>query len=299
MSFQHCVIDNCRSQHLHSLPDGHHPKYPWMLSHTCLNRTCQQKWFSCNGDCSVIGKPQPFNSFYCTMKQVDRHHKQCHVGKHPSQRNITPDFVEDNRMQGILDDYLRAHAITQQSTTMVMTDSLSREVPIDILAEDNNSMHSSTTISPLDELWNNESLAGDGDEAVEIEEYDLHFDLPGSSPLLESSTQKFQRLIVDGNAVSAASLLVAQAAFQTNNPQASLLPLPNIMLFLYLAKLVISTGCQQLFNLSQVLTILYPYADSCEKDWAPIPCTVSGFRSRFLNVSNSNSLVSILPIPRR
>jgi hypothetical protein len=86
------------------------------------------------------------------------------------------------------------------------------------------------------------------------------------------------------------SMLVAQACYQT-------LPLRNITLFFYLSKFVLLTRRLRLGGLSQVISILYPYADHLEKQWAPLPCTVSGFRSRILNVSNSNSLVSILPIP--
>jgi hypothetical protein len=47
-----------------------------------------------------------------------------------------------------------------------------------------------------------------------------------------------------------------------------------------------------------VLQILYPYVAKYEPSWAPMPCTVTGFSSLITNVTNSNSLVSILPIPR-
>ena len=103
--------------------------------------------------------------------------------------------------------------------------------------------------------------------------------------------------MVMGDAVAAASLLVARAALQNSTPTSSLIPLPNIMLFLYLAKLVLSTGRLELTNLAKVLSILVPYVNIGEKEWAPVPCTVPDFRSMILNVSNSNSLVSIVPIP--
>ena len=147
----------------------------------------------------------------------------------------------------------------------------------------------------------------DGDSVVDDEVSDLHFAVspaPFSALALVPLQQRdepeltFRRHMVDGNPVLAASLLVARALFQTHtiSPQ-SFLPLPNIMLFLYLAKLVISSGTLQQHNLSRLLSILYPYAVTCEPDWAPMPTTISGFRSRILNVSNSNSMVSILPIP--
>jgi hypothetical protein len=113
----------------------------------------------------------------------------------------------------------------------------------------------------------------------------------------ESVSDKFRNQMVSGEVWTAASILVKQSAFQTPDVAQDMLPVPNIMLFLYLARLVMSSGLTQQHILSKLLLILYPFADSSQKNWAPLPCTVSGFRSRFLNVSNSNSLVSILPIP--
>jgi hypothetical protein len=83
-----------------------------------------------------------------------------------------------------------------------------------------------------------------------------------------------------GNVVVAASVLVSQATFQRPHVVNKNLPLPNLMLFLYLAKLIISSGLLQQYNLSKVLSILYPYADKNQEDWAPIPCTISGSISR-------------------
>jgi hypothetical protein len=132
---------------------------------------------------------------------------------------------------------------------------------------------------------------------VPADDVDLHY-LPLWSTMdaPESISGKFKRNFVKGNVV-VASVLVSQAAFQTPHVVNKILPLPNIMLFLYLAKLIISSGLLQQYNLSKVLSILYPYADKNQEDWAPIPCTICGFRSLVLNVSNSSSLVSILPIP--
>jgi hypothetical protein len=139
----------------------------------------------------------------------------------------------------------------------------------------------------------------DGDEILEEDNVDLHYQPNPHSyqPVPETNQNRFQHNLVDGNAVMAASILVSQAALQTPNPSSTLLPLQNIMLFLYLGKLVLSSGLLQQSGLSKVLGIIYPFLEKHVKNWAPIPCTVSGFRSAFLNVSNKNSLVSILPIP--
>ncbi len=147
------------------------------------------------------------------------------------------------------------------------------------------------------------ALTLDGEEVVGLEEHDLvletdaRVEQTSKSASLESVPNNFRNQIAIGNTLAAASILVKQAAYQTTGMPPSILPIANIMLFLYLARLVMSSGLSQQNYLSKLLLILYPFAEKSETDWAPLPCTVSGFRSRFLNVSNSNSLVSILPIP--
>jgi hypothetical protein len=84
-----------------------------------------------------------------------------------------------------------------------------------------------------------------------------------NSPRIESmqvTADKFQKTFVQGNILEAASLLVSQAAFQSPNLFTAKLPPPNIMLFLYLGKLVISSGLLEQYNLAKVVSILYPYA---------------------------------------
>ena len=56
-----------------------------------------------------------------------------------------------------------------------------------------------------------------------------------------------------------------------------------------------SLGLNQQYNLSKILCILYPSAAKNHTDWAPIPCTLSGFRSRVLNVLNKNAS-SLIPL---
>jgi hypothetical protein len=174
--------------------------------------------------------------------------------------------------------------------------------------------HDFSSILPSEETFDPDeprtfpgAVSLDGDEIVEICEPDLvheqvfdeNLDLLEHRPFenADTVTEKFRNQIVVGNVWSAASILVKQAAFQTKVVPAEMLPVANVMLFLHLARLVMSSGLTQHHCLSKLLLILHPFADSTEKNWAPLPCTVLGFRSRFLNVSNSNSLVSILPIP--
>ena len=139
----------------------------------------------------------------------------------------------------------------------------------------------------------------DGEVVLEEEVNDIRLESKlTTSDSSNSPSVRFQKLMVNGEAVLAASVLVAQALFQTpGDMSVATLPLPNIMLFLYLAKLVLSSGGLPQHNLSKVLAILYPFAVKCEPEWAPLPVTVSGFQSRILNPSNSNSMMTILPIP--
>jgi hypothetical protein len=150
--------------------------------------------------------------------------------------------------------------------------------------------------------------AGDGELVVDNNDNDLFYrDLPIvpeveqptylESRILTKPVELFKSHMVAGNPLLAASVVVTQALLQTSPVTVTPLPVANVKLFLYLAKLVISTGKLQQGNLSKVLQILCPYAEKCETSWAPIPCTVPGFTSRITNVTNSNSLVSILPIP--
>jgi hypothetical protein len=80
-------------------------------------------------------------------------------------------------------------------------------------------------------------ISCDGDENAEFDnDADLHIQTghmyPSSLVEPEPPAASFESSIVDGNALHAASVLVAQAAFQSPNTSAAILPLPNIMLFL-------------------------------------------------------------------
>jgi hypothetical protein len=146
----------------------------------------------------------------------------------------------------------------------------------------------------------------DGDEAVfsedVVENFDLHYCRPSLLPPIhipETTHEKVRRHLVNGNSVVAASFLVHQASCQTGPLSATPpMALGNIMLFLYLARLIMSCGVLQQYNLSKVLGIMYPYTDMAEPGWTPMPSTVEGFKKQILNVSNANSFVSLLPIPQ-
>ena len=121
----------------------------------------------------------------------------------------------------------------------------------------------STVIPPSDdEGWNVPPSTFDGDEVIPFEDNDLHYQTGPTVVEPQSPVDEFKKHMLLGQAVAAASVLVAQAAFQSTMPSTTLLPLPNIMLFLYLAKLVLSTGRLELSNLAKVLSILAPHASN-------------------------------------
>lgn len=298
MSFQHCVDAKCLSRHFESRPEGHHPELPWLLSHEC--GTCSTTWFTCNGMCNARRtQNRSSRGLYKNMQQVRRHSKSHTASKNSPRTSVA--ISMENDVPGSLNDYLMEH---EEVDKLSVDDRGNDGIVVDVPAmSDMECCELSSVVIEEDSLANlpdyTPNPTCDGDEVVEVEDKDLYQNNVSprdkSEPL--SSVQKFEHYIVQGKTLVAASFLVAQAAFQTTATPKTILPLPNIMLFLSLAKLVLSTGRLQLYNLSKVLSILYPYAHKLEKEWAPIPCTVSGFRSCILNVSNSNSLMSILPIP--
>ncbi len=50
------ICSHCQGNHLTSQPAGRNPKYPWMLSHHCLNPWCGKVTFTCNGSCITQNK---------------------------------------------------------------------------------------------------------------------------------------------------------------------------------------------------------------------------------------------------
>ena len=302
MWYTNCVY--CSSVYLVHEAAGHNHQYPSLLSHQC--RHCSQKWFSCDGSCHVAGRTQNFSKFYAKFQQVVRHFRKCHTGaKYGLAHSNSSGSSSSALDQSLLDQCLKLHT---SAVGDVPQDSILESIPLSPDTDCHQDSPSEDNSNPYDTLIHDNGIGGesfpivhsvtrDGDELVESEDDDLHYQTPPVLIESETTTQKFQRHMVDGNALAAASVLVSRAAFGTSNPTSTVLPIPNILFFLYLARLVIATGSLQLCHLSRVLSFLVPYAETIEKSWAPIPCTVSGFRSSFLNVSNSNSLVSILPIP--
>jgi hypothetical protein len=279
----HC--HHCSGTSLDSEPAGKNPALPWMLSHQCRNVQCQKTTFTCDGTCVINNNKRPGNSSYPNIRAARRHHKVCHKG-YAEIPPVVDDTDETDVMDGTHDNFSSMLPFDETSPYQSVLDSCNQGEYFAFAG----------------------TAAGDGDETLDMEEPDLVYDqIPAedSDPFgncqsfecQETVTDKFRNQIVVGNAWSAASILVKQAAFQTTIVPVEMLPVPNIMLFLYLARLVMSSGLIQQHYLSKLLLILYPFADSSQKNWAPLPCTESGFRSCFLNVSNSNALVSILPIP--
>jgi hypothetical protein len=301
--------------------EGDEHKIPSMACHQCQAIGCGHIWFTCNAECRKKngGGRRNFNTSYPSLKSAKRHHTQCH-SKLPT---ISCDIASPSCFAVL-------NRSTDQDAFLSNRQSLGSPPPLSSVVDqinfmnspemypafvDNNDDSSSLYSAPLppalildEESYLDFPSLGDGELLVNANDTDLFYhnsqsppgdamQFPPTSSLLISPAQRFKNHMISGEAVLAASVVVSQALFQTPHLSHSPLPVANVMLFLYLAKLVISTGELQQGNLSKVLQILYPYAEKCESTWAPMPSTVSGFTSRISNVTNSNSLVSILPIP--
>jgi hypothetical protein len=297
MSFDRCVNNQCLSRHVIGYPEGSNASHPWLLTHHCT--TCHLHWFSCNGMCRTTATSRK-TKYYNTIRNATRHYNSCHIGKGLKPPPTVEELALESSNEARLDEYLlfqsRRTTFHEYDTDHVMEQSES-DYPIDGDFPDRYYCDSAAVIENEDN-WHTDEPLFDGDAHHEFVETDIHYE-PLTVPMVEQcgNPQRFEQFITNGKALSAASVLVSQAAHQNPMPFSSILPRNNIMLFLYLAQLVMSSGVAEKQHLAKVLLILYPYVDTEEKEWAPIPCTVSGFRSKITNVSNSNSLVSILPIP--
>ena len=215
--------------------------------------------------------------------QVRQHHRSCHRDPSPASHTFDSSAIlcsDNNTVDGFLSTELDSHSFLSPSAAFGQRQNLtftnSEEVDGHAIASD-----------PILEEFFDSAF----DDSLDLEEDFPSFGQP------VSTEEKFMHHIVSGDARVAASILVKQAAYQTPDPPEGLLPISSIMLFLYLARLVMSSGPTQHHYLSKLLQILYPSAAGTEPNWAPLPCTISGFSSQILNKTNSNSLVSILPIP--
>jgi hypothetical protein len=282
----------CQSTHLKTLPAGHDSKFPWMLSHQCLTPGCEPLMFTCNGSCGIRKSHQVSEG----RRPLLRHHRVYHKNNVVGLGTLEQP-VADLHIQGLFEAHLAELAAEELPEAHVddVDTAGEEDVVFDDIA-DNDTAEPDWEPGEYNQSLNTPGL--DGDEFVVVEETDLRYDdCPHAMGQPETTSDTFKQHMVAGNALVAASLLVEEASFQAMNTRETLLPVSNIMLFLYLARLVFSSGLIQQGHLSQVLLILYPHLEKCQPDWGPIPCTVSGFRSCFLNVSNSNSFKSILPIP--
>jgi hypothetical protein len=249
MSFQHCANAKCLSTHFESRPEGHHPELPWLVSHEC--GTCLTTWFTCNSMCNAR-RSQKCSScgIYKNMQQV-RHHSNSHTASKNSPRTLVAIDIE-NDVPGSLNDYLMEHEeVDKLSVDNRGNDGIVVDVPgmSDMECGDLSSVVIEED-SPANRSDDSPNPTCDGDEFVEVEDTDLLYQ-KNFSPMEDrsaffrepfSSVEKFEHYIVQGKTLVAGSFLVAQAAFQTTITPKTILPLPNIVLVLSLAKLVLSMG---------------------------------------------------------
>ena len=114
------------------------------------------------------------------MRQVARHHQQCHsqdsnTGFHPSQRNSNEPYDI-----AALEECLRQHEATmhQESNVQDSTEPTDmRVMEYDILEQTDDDASTPQDDVDEEEVWHDCLATRDGDEVLEVADYDLNYDL--------------------------------------------------------------------------------------------------------------------------
>ena len=225
--------------------------YPWLVTHQCTGGGCETMMYSCNGTCNgKLGVSRPlvkYNVYFENRRQFRRHGSQCHqataTGRLTLKQTGGMDAIETEPAHNNMD-------ADDCDFDSCMDDSCDVPQPPQLDDHIGNDLCLLNYCSQLD-----------GDEVVEENVVDLQYGKVWPTfKEPENTSQQFERHIVEDNAFLAASALVSRALFQSPDAIDAVLPPPNIMLFLYIAKLMMSLGLHQQYNLSKILCILYPYA---------------------------------------
>jgi hypothetical protein len=222
-------------------PTNPNSTYSWLITYLCRVNDCGKKFFSCDGSCDRGRRGG--DKVFETEAQVKRHHRQCHEKQVPSKQ---PFRSKLSKMRMCLTQSANHDNIVPNIDDPVGKSTLSL-----------------TQMSSAEEdgFPNTYDDVHDGN----FEETEHTENQPPHVPFISLQhhiTSSFQREIVAGNAMKAASILVHRATLQGksvlgDNGGTSLTP-KNILLFLYLSKLVIGIGQLQQENLSHVFKIFYP-----------------------------------------
>ena len=261
MSSHICFGPGCNNKHPRVFLEGHDTRYPWKITYVCPLTSCGAEWFVCNGSCGIHTTKIIFYP-----RQLQRHQRDCHTGK----------LAKSNFKE-------RSLCVFQEA----------------VVAKAGLKMHEGDEgdDQTIEACFDQENLADDvpvaKTEDWNVQDYTNQWT---TSPAVPMET-KFKNHMVRGEADIAASVLVASASWQTVNPKCLPASYDNIALFLYLSKLVVCIGQWKQETLSKAMEIMYPIVAEANKSWSPIPSTMSGFRSKYINTSNRNSIASILPIP--
>ena len=233
MYIRTCVKPHCLSNHLHIVPANPSTPYPWLISYHCQQTNCKASFYSCDGSCN--GGRRGGVKIFTTELQIKRHHKECHT----SRASITPSLQTKLRRmrQG-----LTQHELTNNNASY-HSDSRDEESLFFPVSEESGQPPSAYP-DYSDYFVENECLVREA----------IPFSYVSHKP---NSSQLFHRELMDGNAMKAASILVIRASLQrkcnpTGRTDDAVQP-SNILLFLYLSKLVIGIGQFQEKNLSKVM----------------------------------------------
>jgi hypothetical protein len=235
-----------------------------------------------------MGSRRSGSRVFYILKEVKRHHQKCHGETIVSENEVI--IPIDNMETNVTTEEVANESLFSRNET--------DNRGINFLEERETTLTRAEVSNEANEdiFHANESIADDILDTELVPQPPIL-----SEPVLDTALVLFTREMVRGRVTKAASILVTHATLQNNCDftvsSYEVLPRRNILLFLYLAKLVLGNGQLQQSHLSMMLQIVYPYVQDAEKDWTPIPTTVSGFQAIILNRTNRNSLISILPIP--
>jgi hypothetical protein len=254
--------DACLGNQVRTFPLGYNPCHPWATSFQCKNPCCSKRVVVCTT--SGCNKRRDYRVFSCnstgTSRAANEHHYKFHKVNGGGRTAVSnPDFGAE----------------IDSPDTRIGEEQHQRGAPLQLPANNR---------APADEWTSNPTgPLHDGDQVQELTER-----FQALQSLEDESTyESFHRYFTkEADPIHAASILVARASFQNTKPKENLgigkLPARNVLLFLYVAKLVFGVGKTQQFSFAKVLDIISPVFNS-NLGMAEIPTTVSEFQKMITN----------------
>jgi len=125
---------------------------------------------------------------------------------------------------------------------------------------------------------------------------------PSITPQMSSNPnmKKYVETCICVGIQEATKKLVCQAAFQKvpYSERINKIEMDKIQLFLNIANMLFLTGKDGHDSLTNILKLLWKYFPICDVSWLPLPHNAAMYQANVLNITNQNSLIRMLPIPK-